>query len=211
MTAKEIYKKIKELGRFSADETKFREEAENLFLVIDSSHLNKSEKKSLMTKLCKLVRSVASIDCYEFANEQAEMNALLEELCLAASFFLLEREKSVYLFLSDTSAFVSLNLRSFENCFYFILRRLLKTNPSVSVFVKNSFGSCSLIFRAQSINEIPDGALAGHSFYLYENGQKSLCLKLNKCSDKSCSAADEDFSLLLFDRMSPLSIWLCDI
>lgn len=210
MTANDIYKKIKELGELADNESNMRNTAQIIALSVENCSLSESEKRNLLYCLNKQMRSTVSTDFLSDNKDTVCVNSLLEELCLAASFYILEKEKHINLFSKKDTVFAGLNLRAFENCFFQILRELFIRNDEVCIYIKNSESFCSLIFRFENSVNFAKSIL-NNSFYLYENRQKSLCLKLQKSVCSYQSLVDEDFSLLLYDRMSPLHIWLCDI
>ncbi len=211
MNAKDISDIFNELDTSAYNETLLREKAQLLFLLIESSLLNAEEKEAALTQLRIRSRKAAKQDFFSFNYNSIELNSLLEELCLAADFYLLETGKRICLYPQEENAVVSLNLRAFENCFYRLIRELFEKDNTVSVYVKSSEHFCTLILRAESRAKLCFKEDSFNVFSLYENGQRQICLKIKKCACPVSSPSREDFSLLLGDRMSPLHLWLCDI
>ena len=209
MTANEIKNKIYELNNdlsFGLNEQDARNSAQTVLLAIENSKsLNTDEKEALTSSLRKAVRKLISTD-YHSGCDAVEINSLLEELCVAADFYLLQKEKRIRLYTLPEERNVSLNLRAFENAFYSVISSILKTDSEASVEIKDSGKPVLIIIRG---NELPLSPPES-SLVIYEKNEKGLCLILNKAKNNSV-LSDEDFSLLLADRMSPLQIWLCDI
>jgi len=216
MNAYEIHKKINEL-RFAIsdgqEESASREISQTLMLLIrENESLNLSEKEKLFNELRETVRPLARID-YQNGNSVFEINTLLGELCLAASFYLLADEKHLRLFEAEEDTFVRLNKRSFENCFFSIISAMFRTNDEISVEIRSSGKYCSVIissknFDARLLKNPPDNSLI-----IYEVLGNAIALKLKPNSKKEYEYEYEyeDFSLLLADSFSPLQVWLCDI
>jgi hypothetical protein len=209
MNAKNISDRIKNLSSETADEALFRHNAQIILLLIEACALNPYEKEGLLTILRKQVRNRVSRD-FSGGNNQVFINSLLEELCLAADFYLLETGKRICLFPEESNSAVSIDLRAFENCFYGIIRELLKKSDTVCVYVRSSGLFCTLIFRTEDKTHCLEKSFPD-ALYLYENNSESLCLKIGKCESADIFPVREDFSLLLCDRMSALHLWLCDI
>lgn len=214
MNAYEIHKKINELRLAISDgqeESASREISQTLMLLIRTNEsMNLSEKEILYNELRKAVRPLARLD-YENENSVFEINTLLGELCLAASFYLLADEKHLRLFETEEDTFVGLNKRSFENCFFSIISALFKTNNEISVEIRSAGNYCSVVISAKSFDERILKNPPENSLIIYENLGNAIALKLKPNSKKAREYECEDFSLLLADGFSPLQIWLCDI
>ena len=218
MNAYEIHKKINELRLVISDgqkESVSREISQTLMLLIRTNEsLNLSEKEMLYNELRKAVRPLARLD-YGNGNSVFEINTLLGELCLAASFYLLADEKHLRLFEAEEDTFVSLNKRSFENCFFSIISALFKTNDEILVEIRSESKYCSVVISADNFDACLLKKPPENSLIIYENWGNAIALKLKPNSKKECEygyeSEYEDFSLLLADSFSPLQIWLCDI
>ena len=207
MTAYEMNKKIKRLGRLHSDEEKLRSFAQELLLTVELSKLDAVKKEYFKKLILSQIRSVSRTDYTDSEGETAEINSLVSELCLAADFFLLEKGKRVFPVQNELPVFATMCLRRFENSFFRILSILLKNNDLLTVRIKADEKS---VFIIPSPEGFSGGiSAAEYQFTLIENGIFSPVLKLERksVSNPIC----EDFSLLLADTASPLHIWLGDI
>ncbi len=214
MNAYEIHKKINELRLAISDgqeESASREISQTLMLLIRTNEsMNLHEKEKLYNELRKAVRPLARID-YGNENTVFEINTLLGELCLAASFYLLADEKRLRLFEAEEDTFVGLNKRSFENCFFSIISALFKMNDEISVEIRSAGNYCSVIVFAKSFDTRLLKNPPDNSLIIYEKSGYAIALKLKQSDNRAHTIEYEDFSLLLADGFSPLQIWLCDI
>lgn len=214
MKATEIHEKIKQLVLYEsgkADEYGLRNKAQMLMLSIQSEKsLTAGEKEALINELREKIRPLA---CFDFKNGGSiyEINSLLSEMCLAASFYLLECEKRIRLYEAEDDIFVTANKRRFENCFFCIVSSLLKNNSEISVEIRSKADYCCILISAENTGALSEQNIPGNSFAVYEDSFKSISLNL-KASSQTVDFGDcEDFSLLLFDSLSPMQVWLCDI
>ena len=209
MTAKELDEEIEKLNNdisVSADSCEVRNRAQTLLLLIDSNEkLSLPDRNRLTDKLRILIRGLFSDDFFSGV-DTVEVSSLLEQLCIAADFYLLPESKQIRLYPTDKPLNASLNLRAFENCFFRLCRSALRESNELSVEIKESEKFIGVNIRSG----FSPFALPKNSLILYENGEQCICLKLKK-SKGTTNRAEEDFSLLLADRMSPLRMWLCDL
>ncbi|MBO4339571.1 MAG: hypothetical protein J5877_06630 [Clostridia bacterium] len=206
--------KIKELENGIVErknERYIRDGAQVVYLcIITDASLGKAEKDEKLNRLRKTLRSLPEPARGEGC-DFCEINSLLRELCLAASFYLLEKEKLIRLLEAESEIFVKINKRSFENRFFDIVSRLMIKNDEATVELRCVSRYCSIVISAKNV----DGSLSEkppkNVFSVYEYNTLSLALNMKREKQIPEKITSEDFSLLLSDAFSPLNIWFCDI
>ena len=214
MKESQTERKIKELSfslRRGENENISRETAQTLFLsVTNDDTLNSVRKEMLLNELRKAVRPLSDLD-YEGESAAFEINSLLSSLCLAASFYLLEKEKHVRLYESENDIFVKLNKRRFENCFFAFVSQFFRNCDEITVEVKRNGKSCSVLLSAENADGISLNNHPHTVFTVYGHNFSGASLNMKVSEQIPIKDESEDFSLLLSDSLSPLQIWLCDI
>jgi hypothetical protein len=207
-------KKIKALALSAKDgknERSIRENAQLIFLLIQSDFsLTRNEKEALLNSLRVAVRPLLKSD-YRDEKGCCELNSLLREMCLAASFYLLEKEKRIRLYEADGDCFVKINKRLFENCFYFITSRLLMTDDEINIEIRPLRCWCSVVITAKRTNDSFILTPPENVFSVFSDGESGLAMNMRKSENLYNKKDGEDFSLLLSDSLSPLQIWMCDV
>jgi hypothetical protein len=140
----------------------------------------------------------------------------VEELCLAADFYLLPDERCVRLFQSSGGINALVPVRKAVRDFFFAASRLLRTNRKVTVSLFSSGGFANMIFESDSpldAGSLSDAerTLLFRDFWLLVEDRgltPALRFRLTGSVPVPCPA---DFSLMLCDRMSELNKWFFDI
>ena len=150
-----------------------------------------------------------SPDC-ESSNNY-EINLLLEELCLGADFCIMQKNKRVMLSCLGENIVVKLNLRRFENLFYYLLSRLLTENDCVKIRCERSFGFVTVKLTSDNMPDILFENMPESIVAVYEKDRCTLAFKLKAYNGPLPFEKEPDFSNMLFDKMSALNKWFCDI
>ena len=168
-----------------------------------------------MSALSGILRRTRELDMTENTAEYpraVRLAPFIEELCLAASFYLLPSGKSIGLIDSVGDFTALLPVRKTERNFFSITSRLFKKNSRICARLVSSGNSAGLILETDcpfTKEAVKTAFLRDYSFLAERNGFTPI-LRFER-TDLPPEGCPADFSLLLCDRMSELNKWYFDI
>lgn len=193
---------------------------------MNSFDINQSQKRNSLQKelllydgdtaaLFGILRRTRELDSALKTDEPlraVRLSPFVEELCIAASFYLLPLEKGINFFNISKDVTVLLPVREFQRNFFFITSLLFKTNRHISVQPVISEENVGLVFEADKPllsynNDL--SLLRGFSFIVKKDSITPV-LRFARTA-LSAGVCPVDFSLLLCDKMSELNKWYFDI